>query len=448
MAFGAYGADVGKQIAWVDDGTIIVGGTTGSFGSGASDIYLMWLDGDGFLTRSATIGGAGVDEFVDMEHLPNGDLLVVANSNSGGDYDGMLVRTDPLGNVIWQQTYGSDDWDFFRDLLVLDTGEMIVVGQSFRPGVDGEVWVIRMNDTGAMSEEWLLGGDGVQDGRSICRVPDGFAMAGSTGAGDGSDALLIRVGEDGSVLWTHTFGGDSLDMVNDVVATSDGGFSMVGTTHSYSPWEEAYHVKVDGDGNEVWFRNWGQINDQGAMKHLELPNGEFVSIGYTKTSGGGAKDMFLLRSAANGDFIFGRTYGGEQDDVGYGLDVTNDGFVCTGWTSSYGAGGRDVFVVRTDGSGVTQSEQVGTHFDPLEVEEHGTVPLVFMPNPSCGVFWLSGQKAGVDWVVHDGSGRTVVTGRTAANEPIVVRSEPGVYFIEIVDGAAMRRQGRLVIIDR
>lgn len=390
-----------------------------------------------------------MEELVDMVKLPGGDLLLAGNTNSNGGYDGALVRTDAFGNVIWERTYGADDWDFFREMLVTAAGEVMLVGRSFREGVGAEVWVLKVDEEGEILDEWLYGGDGEQEGRAICAFGDGFVIAGSAGTGELSDGLLIRIQVDGSEAWSQTFGGDSLDMFNDVLATSDGGLSMMGITHSFSQWEEAYHVKADADGAELWFHNWGQVNDQGAMKHQELSSGEFISIGYTKTSGGGGEDMFLLKSDPEGGFVFGRTFGGGADDQGASVDLTDDGFVCAGWTSSYGAGGRDVFVVRTNASGSTLTEIVGTAFDPLSLEEETMATVFIAPNPSAGDFRIEGLIGRHAWTLHDASGRMVGSGSIDEMSTISVDEEAGVYRFRLVDQrGVMRWTGSLVIVDR
>jgi len=57
----------------------------------------------------------------------------------------------------------------------------------------------------------------------------------------------------------------------------------------------------------------------------------------------------------NGQNIFQRTFGGSGDDQGYGIDETSDGgFILSGTTSSYGAGGDDIYIVKIDSNGNSQ----------------------------------------------------------------------------------------------
>lgn len=445
-AYGAYGSEEAQAVRWAGEDLIVVAGSTGSGGAGASDIYLMALDGTGTRLWSTTIGTPAVEQAVDLRVLGDGSLMIAGNSNDGGDYDGLLVKTDALGQVIWQRSYGGQDWDLFRELTVLPNGELIVVGQSYQPTVDGEVWMIRLDAAGEVMEERWYGGAGEQNGYSLCVTPDGFAIGGSSGIGDATDALLLGVDEQGNELWSVTHGGDSLDVAYDVVHTSDGGFSLVGITRSYSNFEEGYHLKTDASGGLQWFRSWGQINDQGAYDHLQLQNGEYVTVGYTKTSGGGERDMFLLKSAENGDFVFGRTFGGAADDVALSLDADDTGFLCAGWTDSYGAGGRDLFVVRTDENGTTASESVNESFDPVNIgEENIAPPANIFPNPCKNRFTFRDVPPGA-LSVFDADGRLVLAEPWVfPGMPVAVDLDAGLYVVEVRDARGGTQRLPLVI---
>ena len=96
--------------------------------------------------------------------------------------------------------------------------------------------------------------------------------------------------------------------------------------------------------------------------------------------------MFIFFSTSQGEFLAQHTFGGGQDEMGYGMARSADGFVACGVTGSYGFGGNDVFVVRTDSAGTTMTEDVGTFSDPLWIGQvdmdHPWAPY---PNPSTGL---------------------------------------------------------------
>lgn len=204
---------------------------------------------------------------------------------------------------------------------------------------------------------------------------------------------MTKVDADGNVEWSITVGGDARDFGRDIIQTADGGYSIVGATQSFSSWTEGYHVRLNSTGSVMWQRNWGQINDQEAFGHIELPSGQFVTVGWTKTSGGGGRDIYIFFSDENGNFIQQRTKGGEADDMGYSIASYLHGFVLCGATLSFGSGGSDVFVVRTDSMGGPGTDPLISFFDPLTVSDLDmpSAAVNIYPNPTVDMLHFSSQ---------------------------------------------------------
>lgn len=394
MAYGAYGPEEGRSVKVAYDGTFVIAGSTGSFGSGASDIYLMKLNGSGVVLWTRTIGGPMIEQANDLVQLSDGGWLVVGStndSNGAGGYDGLLVRTDSEGNVLWRKEYGGGDWDFFHSGILLNDGGFLMVGQTFSQGIGGDAWLVKTTELGDTIWTRHYGGTGADDGGAVVETASGgFAFAGTLTSGNGDvDAYVVKLNDQIGIEWEYSYGGDSLDFARDIISTQDGGFSIVGVTESFSEFTEHYHFKLDSSGVLQWQKHWGQINDQEAYRHIELSSGGFATAGWTTTSGGGGKDMFIFLCNPQGEFIEQHTFGGMEDDEGYSIAKTLDGFIACGATLSYGAGSDDVFVVRTDSTGNTALETVTTYFDPTSVEElqqvNGQLPY---PNPTSGIVQL------------------------------------------------------------
>jgi len=132
--------------------------------------------------------------------------------------------------------------------------------------------------------------------------------------------------------------------------------------------------------------------------------------------------------------------------VAFSLNTNSTGFICAGWTESYGAGGRDVFVVRTNANGTTDSESVGTSFDPVSIpEEHSPPPATIFPNPCTNVFTLRDVPPGA-LTVFDAHGRVVLAEPwVVAGVPVPVALEAGLYVVEVRDAVGVIQRSHLVV---
>ena len=118
-------------------------------------------------------------------------------------------------------------------------------------------------------ERWVerYGGKNPDRANSIIKVKDGFVFAGATeswGEG-GTDMYVVKVDASGKQLWHNAFGGDFDEEANQVIATRDGGYLLVGTTNSdHGKLKDVYVVKIDGEGQRQWQRHYGgRSNDEG-----------------------------------------------------------------------------------------------------------------------------------------------------------------------------------------
>jgi hypothetical protein len=157
------------------------------------------------------------------------------------------------------------------------------------------------------------------------------------------------------VSWQKTFGGDSTDVANAVLATADSGCIFAGYTNSFGAGGLDYYVgKVDARGNLQWSATYGGPGNDYGYAIAQCRDGGFVIAGLTGSFGAGGGDFYVVRIDKLGDTIWTRTYGGTALDVAYSVQQTFDGgFIVAGYTNSFGAGDQDVYLVKTDSAGDT-----------------------------------------------------------------------------------------------
>lgn len=173
-----------------------------------------------------------------------------------------------------------------------------------------------------------------------------------------SIALLIITGTAAAELdslWSRTYGGVFNDGFRSAVATGDGGFLAVGYTYSYgSENVNVFAVKTDADGDTVWVRAYGGSGRDYAYDVRETPDGGYVIAGYTSSFGAGVEDAYIVKVDSGGDTLWTRTFGGTKLDEARGLCVTSDGYILVvGMTDSFADDIHDLFVLKLESGGDT-----------------------------------------------------------------------------------------------
>jgi len=385
--YGGFGTDQAASVRQVSDGGYIIAGSTGSFGNGASDIYVVRVDEMGLPLWSRTYGGPGVETGVACRELADGFIIAgTVSPGPYGGYDMMLVRTDQQGSPLWERFHGTSDWDILNGMDVLDDG-FVLAGISYGMGYPmGNGCIVRTDADGHEVWRTALGGIHRVECRGVLGTSDGgFIVVGGMGTeARQEDGFFTKLDAEGVEQWTTPVGGDSTDYLHSVVEVEGAGYVAIGATRSQIETQQIHMVMVDLDGQVVWERFIGSGADAGGTE-LQRGHGanEFVFTGYN-TLNLGARDMILTRTDLGGWWQSGFNYGDGRTADGYSVDVTDDGgYVVAGWAEGYGPGIRAMYVVKTDQDLQTASLTVNPYIDPLPVEEVPAPEWVRVhPNPA------------------------------------------------------------------
>jgi hypothetical protein len=212
--------------------------------------------------------------------------------------------------------------------------------------------------------EWnaTYGGASADEAHALVQTSDGgYALAGGTrsfGAG-GSDVWLIRTDSSGNAVWNKTFGGAGDDWAEALVKSNDGGYAMTGPTSSYGAGSDDFWLlKTDADGDQLWSRTYGGTGDDIAEALVQTSDGGYAIIGPTQSSGVGDYDIWLVKTDASGNMQWSKSFGGLGMEWAEGLVQTSDGgYAIAGTTQSIFTGDLDVWLIKTDASGNMQWSQ-------------------------------------------------------------------------------------------
>jgi len=204
-----------------------------------------------------------------------------------------------------------------------------------------------------------IGGKNDDGGHSLIQTSDGgYAIAGHTksfGAGDW-DVYVVKLDATGNLQWTRTIGGPENEEGCSLIQTSDGGYAIAGETYSFvaGDWD-VYLVKLDAHGNLQWTKTIGGKEEDVGFSLIQTSDGGYAIAGSTQSFGAGQLDVYAVKLDANGNLQWTKTIGGPGIEEGYSLIQTADGgYAIAGETYSFGAGEKDVYVVKLDANGNLQ----------------------------------------------------------------------------------------------
>lgn len=269
------------------------------------------------------------------------------------------VAKEPMFQAVWQKVYGGEADDRANGVVMLEDGDVAIIGEckSF-DAMRRDICVTRINSEGQTRWRKLIGGKKDDRGIALSRAKDGNLLILGEGKsfnenGD-QDLYAAKLSLDGKVIWEQHLGGDRDEFAGGIAGTNDGGALVVGDSESFSKkgYKDILITKLDENGKVVSQHTIGGEKSEIAKSLTRTTDGNFMMVGGREIARSGDFDFFLLKLDQNGQQVWAKNIGEENEDILYGVTPTPDGgIVATGSTRSFGSEQRDLSVMYFDQSG-------------------------------------------------------------------------------------------------
>jgi len=263
-------------------------------------------------------------------------------------------------SIIWQKCLGGSNRDYAYSSQPAAEGGYILCGfsNSNNGNISGnhggdDLWLQKLDEAGNLTWQKCLGGIGMDYGWAVEQLSDGnYIIAGYTNSNDGDvtgnhgyyDAWIVKVDTSGNIIWQKCFGGTGLDEALSVQQTTDEGFIVCGLSAStdgnltgnqggYDYWV----IKLDGNGNLLWQKNFGGSGDDYGHKAVQTSDGGYIVTGMSGSNDGdvsgnhGNNDLWTVKLDSGGNIEWKKCLGGSEEEGATAIEQTTDGgFIIAG----------------------------------------------------------------------------------------------------------------------
>ncbi len=446
---------------------------------------------------------SGIDFGEDIAESVDGNIYLIGTTLSfSNDYDGFLVKTDENGKGIWYNAYDiNNGHEIFYTVAPTSDGGCIAVGTYEEPGEiandynDYDILAVRINTDGEMLWHKKLRLSGNRGGIAADMVtsPDGnFVIAGYCWVGGGFGQFLMKIDENGQVIWSNSYSYPYGEQINteQVINTPDGGFLITGSITQLA-WEpDIFIQKVSSNGNAQWSKSFNKENIYQVASAAVASDNNIVlvgTIGIEDDTLGYVSTPYLLKISSNGNEIWEKhPYVGKENRARGKKIISSpdNGFYVLGQDYNYSQSENDLMIIKYNANGDTiwtKTFDTGTENEPrnliftsqekimaiaysqpdnwlydlqtlLLTAEHTHNPSTntdeklalnsqwqLYPNPTTGKITLFNplQESDVFWVLYNTNGVQLSRGEFSSKRQVLDFSkvQEGLYFLHINDEA-------------
>ncbi len=252
------------------------------------------------------------------------------------------------------------------------------------------------------------------------------------------DVYLLRINASGDTFWTKTYGGTANDDGHSLLRTSDGGYIIAGSTASFGAGSyDIYLIKTNSLGDTLWTRTYGGSREDrcGDFSSVQqTSDGGYIVTGLTFSFGAGDRDIYLIKTDAGGGTVWTKTFGSTAADEGNTVIQTSDGgYFITG--PIFRTGTEDVLLIKTDANGNVSVDE--ERYDARCKKQEAGLKILQNPTRRNVQFTIKNSKWEITSIkIYDVAGKLVKSFTLSSLPsapcalPFAIHLSAGVYFIK------------------
>jgi len=349
--------------------------------------------------------------------------------------DFFLDKFDSLGNLEWTKEFGDSIWeDAVASVCQTGDGGYAIAGftMGFNSNTYYDTYIVKTNASGDTSWTRTYGTPKREQPNCIISTADGGTIVLGTWWDISAleyDMFLIKLNMNGDTTWTKYIDRTGSDHGLEIQQTSDHGYIVVGYDNGGGPIQDLILVKLDSSGNLMWGKSYGDsLGAEWGASVKQTIDGGYIVAAQNALNGANSSDVMLIKTDANGDTLWVRCYGGSDVDVANHVQQTSDsGYIVSGFTTSFGAGGNDIYLIKTDvNGGLLWSKTYGSGLD----DGHSEIGNV--QQTSDGGYILCSQIENTGLINHDAYIiKTDALGNSGCNEtnPPTIQTTPTLQIL-------------------
>ncbi|NPA48128.1 MAG: CGP-CTERM sorting domain-containing protein [Thermococci archaeon] len=400
-------------------------------GTRKHDALVMKLSPNGSVIWAKTYGGPGDDRGRSVAVEPNGDIVVVGVTKSfgAGDYDFWVLKLSPNGSIIWQKTYGGSTEDIATSVVVTKDGNILVGGYSTSFCIRGCSWILKLSPNGSIIWQRTYKGAELEGVMAMTIAPNGDILA--TGLAlnmqTRDDVFVLRLNENGSVIWQKAYGGNKSDIANGITVSKNGSIVVAGWTGSFGAGDYDFWVlKLSPNGSIIWQKTYGGAKWDLAAGVALTKSGDMVVVGTTYSFGFSGFRAWILKLSPNGSIIWQRAYRLNENpiNIANAVAVTSHGAILIAGSSTALDGVKKMWILRLPPNGnvsslnETNATPANSNCSPVTLENmilvratNGNVSVhVWKPEVKIQFCTLYGNFPRPYWMkTYGGPGEDVIT---------------------------------------